>query len=204
MRLLFSVISATLLSPVAFAQSDGPGSWYAGAGYEHIEKQNAELGSIGMTVGYNFNEHFAAEASAAFGVEDDTQFYPASSSTSGDMILESPSLRISTDHDFSYEVLGVGKLPLSERIRLIGKLGVARTRFTSTFEYGATSTVPSSSARYVDNDTSVVAGVGVEFDVLESLALDIGYKSYIEFHNEGDVQQDDTLDVLRIGIKKKF
>lgn len=86
---------------------------YANGGYTHFD-DSTELGGLTGRLGYRFHPNFGVEGEASFGVKND-RVGPA---------------KIELDHEAG--VYGVGFVPLSPNVDLIGRVGYAKTEYSSS------------------------------------------------------------------------
>ena len=152
-NMVVNVVLATVLTVLSSAvHANG---WYLGLSYSSLDVDIEVLGSseplgMSLTAGYEFGSRFSVEASLGIGVNDSN---------------------IADYTDFSFEldsvmtVSAVGALPLSNRVGVYGKLGLALLNYSDS-----------------DGDTAEAAGIawalGARCSLTDQLGLGLEYVAY--------------------------
>ncbi|WP_112073180.1 porin family protein [Hyphomonas sp. GM-8P] len=202
MRTFTFLMAAAAIIPCAYAEGSDESGWYAGLSYERLQETDSpyEYQALGLTGGYDFNRYFGAEVTAATGVDGDGTFSPSSTIELNGNTVTLPSYRMSADLSHRIDLMGVGHLPVTDRIRLVGKAGVSHYKYDITQEtgsspdFGAGRTNSSSPSGY-----GFAGSLGAEVSLTESTSLTGGYNYYAEQGtSDGDV------DGFQIGLKHRF
>jgi OOP family OmpA-OmpF porin len=170
---------------------------YAGVGLGQTKAQDACSGIAGFTgscddkdqsyklfVGYDFNRNFAAEVG-----------YVDLGSISATGQVGAVPVTASADAT-AFELVGVGKLPLSNNFSLIGKLGVVRWDVDSRATAGAVSASTS------DTGTDLTFGFGVRYAVTRNWMVQAEWQRYNDIGNNN--VGDGNVDVLGVSVLFKF
>ena len=107
MKLKLALVAgvAALAVPALVPASAQAANVYINGGYTHFDGDGgAELGAITGRVGVGFGRYFAVEGEASLGVKDDS----------------------GTELDSELGLFGVGKIPVSDRFEIFGRVGVSR------------------------------------------------------------------------------
>lgn len=107
MKNLLIAASAAVLSLAAPALAHAETSVYSNLGYANIDIDPVTLGAIEGRLGVSFNEHFAIEGEASFGVADDD------------------ILGVSVELTNTYGLFAVGRLPVSDKVNILVRGGFA-------------------------------------------------------------------------------
>ena len=202
MRTFTFLLAAAAVVPCAYAEGSDDAGWYAGLSYERLQETDGpyEFQVLGVTGGYDFNRYFGAEITAATGVDGDGTFYPSSTFEANGVTVTSPSYRTSIDLAHRIDLMGVGHLPLTDRISLVGKAGVSHYRYDFEQETGPTPDRPNPIGNSDSPSGYGFAGsIGAEVALTESTSLTGGYNYYAEQgRSDGDV------DGFQIGVKHRF
>lgn len=202
MKAFLPLLAATAIAPCALAQGADDSGWYAGIGYEFLQEKDGpqEYQAIGLTGGYNINRYFGAELTAAFGVEGEDTFQPETSFDNGAGGTNTiPSIATSAELSHRIDLMGVGRLPVTDRISLVGKAGVSHYQYDYSFRVGATDTAPGGGYSTSPKGYGFSAGVGAEMALTDRISLSGGY----DFHAEQGVFDGDV-EGFQIGVKRRF
>ena len=202
MRTFTFLLAAAAVIPCAYAEGSDESGWYAGLSYERLQETDGpyEYQAPGLTGGYDFNRYFGAEITAATGVDGDGTFSPAGTIDFNGNTVTYPSYRVSADITHRIDLMGVGHLPVTHRIRLVGKAGVSHYKYDYTQETGPTEASPAGRTNSSSPRGYGFAGsLGAEISLTESTSLTGGYNYYAEQGtSDGDV------DGFQIGLKHRF
>jgi outer membrane immunogenic protein len=109
MKLKIALAAATVLvAPALMPAHAQQANVYLNGGYTHLDGDSPEVGGITGRVGVGFGSHFAVEGEGTIGVNDDG----------------------GAELDNQIGLFGVGKLPITERFDIFGRVGVSRTEFS--------------------------------------------------------------------------
>ena len=160
-----ALAAAVLAAPAALAQ----GQLELGAGYSNFDTDAGDVGALTARGTYFFTPHFGAEGEASFGVDDDS--YPG-----GKFEL-----------DNSVAAFGVAQMPVSERVDLFARAGVAQNKYKTSGPAFSNS----------DSNDGVAYGAGAKVFLTERFGLRGDVTRY-----EGDNNKD--ADVISVGGVMKF
>ncbi len=164
------LVSAVSCAPALAAE--------AGSSYVNLDYSNFMLGSpanfgpngntpfnntgaFRIGGGYNFTEQFAVEA--GYSMIFNSSFISTSlPGSTGEETLKSNS----------YQLAGVGTLPINEAVEVFGKLGVAHNRVEHSCSGAVTCPTESMSRN------SVMYGAGLKFNLSKSWGLRVQYEHY--------------------------
>lgn len=187
MKKLIGIIAALLVAAPAAAQETG---FYAGGslGQATVKDFCEGTGALGIACddsdtawkifgGYQFNPNFALEAGYSQIGEFDL-------SAAGD---------VATVDGTALELVGIGIMPVAQRLAVYGKLGIYRgeTDASSNFGFSASET-----------NTDLTYGFGVRFDAARNVALRAEWQRYTDVGG-GDIGDSDV-DVLSVGVLVRF
>jgi OmpA-OmpF porin, OOP family len=133
---------------------------------------DSDIGFRGA-VGYQVIPNLAVEA--GYGS------YGTATATGGGFTLEGEGA--------SFQISAVGSYPVADAFSVIGKLGLAMSTFKAIANFGGAST----SAK--ENDTDVVWGVGVLYNINQSVGLRAQWET---------IMNDDAIDLLSVGVIFNF
>ncbi|WP_273186259.1 porin family protein [Hyphomonas adhaerens] len=202
MRTFTFLLAAAAVIPCAYAEGSDESGWYAGLSYERLQETDSpyEYQALGLTGGYDFNRYFGAEVTAATGIDGDGTFSPSSTFELNGDTVTFPSHRFSTDLKHRIDLMGVGHLPVTDRIRLVGKAGISHYKYEYSHELGTTPDFPTSTRHSTSPSGYGFAGsLGAEVSLTESTSLTGGYNYYAE---QGT--SDGNVDGFQIGLKHRF
>ncbi|MDX8379603.1 MAG: porin family protein [Gallionella sp.] len=175
-----ALLSAVVVTPV-FAEDQG---MYAGVtlgqGKPNVTPSAAASSKksnfiYGGLLGYQYNKNLATEVQfTGFGKATDV----AGNTVKGDVL----SLSM------------VGTLPLTNKFELLGKLGIARAKTTSSA--GATNLGASR--------TGLTYGIGVQYNVSSNLGLRLGWDRYAVATSKAGVKTKGNATVMTVGAVYKF
>jgi hypothetical protein len=138
-----AVMAAAALAAPAFAHAQVSTSLagvYGNLGYSWLHGGGADLGAIQGRLGYRMNNYLGVEGEVATGVDDDH-------------IHVAPGVREHVKLRHAEAIYGVGYLPLSPRIDVLGRVG-----------YGSTTARTSLAGFHnTDTDNSWNFGVGAQY-----------------------------------------
>ena len=202
MRTFTFLLAAAAVIPCAYAEGSDESGWYAGIGYEYLQENNLnyDYDVLNLTGGYDFNRKFGVELSASTGLDGDTWHQPAQTVDDGNGgTFSIPSFNDKGELSHRIDLMGVARLPLTERIRAVGKLGVSQFEFKRTFSSPAT---PDMAAQYDQeklSGTGLAASLGGEIDLTNQISLSGAFNHYEEQGAlEGDVEG------FQIALKRRF
>jgi OOP family OmpA-OmpF porin len=186
--LIAAGLAAVVFAGPALAQQRADSGIYIGASFGTAEQKDQCSGASapGLTCdnkdsawklfgGYQFNRYLAAE----IGYTDLGEASAAAATT-----------RV-TDKATAFEVVGLGMLPVIDRLSIFGKLGFYRGELKRTSNNPLVTTGTNS-----QND--VTFGVGVRFDITHNLGVRAEWQRYTDLGEITDV------DVMSIGVQFKF
>lgn len=140
--------------------------------------------------GYQFHRNFAVEAGffnlGDFGYTATT--VPAGS-LSGDVRIKGLNLDL------------VGILPVSEKLSLLGRVGVISARSRGNFSATGAASVPYASASTSERSTGAKIGVGLNYDFTDALALRVEAERY---RVKDSVRNKGHVDLLSVGLVYRF
>jgi OOP family OmpA-OmpF porin len=200
---------AALAAPAAMAQGTG---WYAGGAIGRTgatiddDRIRGGLAAQGLATnsiedrerdtgykvfgGYQFSRNIGVEAGwfdlGSFGYTARTT--PAGSLT-GDLSVKGLNLDL------------VGTLPLTERLSLLGRVGVTSVRSEGAFSATGAARVPYASATSSQRSTNAKWGAGLAYDFTESLSMRLEGERY---RIRDSVGNRGTVDMLSVGLVYRF
>lgn len=193
-------LAGTLLASASLgAQAQDPAlqlqvdsGFYVGAGYGGSRTGEGCLGacdvtdhSWNLTVGYQFNRHFAIEGGYAdFG----------ESTVSGTLVGVPATVRAETT---ALELVGVGLLPLTDKFSLYAKLGVFRFD-TDSIASGAFT------GSFSDKGFGFTAAAGLQYSFWKNFAARVEWQSYSDVGTGVPGFEKDDIVVWRVGARYKF
>jgi len=168
-------------APPALAQSMEDRGWYIGGhlGQADIDELDEEDTSWKLVGGYRFSRNFAAEIG----------------------YIDFGKTRLSAGAEFlelkanAMELLGVGSLPVADRLSVYGKLGVYRGEAEARFN------LPSlglGSGSEKDSNTDLTFGFGASYDATRNIAVRGEWQRYQDVGDATDI------DVLSLGVLFRF
>lgn len=107
MKKLLITVAAAAISLAVPAMAHAESSLYGNIGYASIDIDPVNLGALQGRLGVDFNDNFAIEGEAAFGIADDD------------------ILGVSVELNSSFGVFAVGKLPVSDSVDVFVRAGFA-------------------------------------------------------------------------------
>ena len=165
MKLALASLAAIAVVAPAFAQGDIE---LSGA-YSNVDTDTADLGALTARGTYFFNPHFGVEGEASFGVDDDN--------------IGAAKVEL----DNSVAAFGVAQMPVSERVDLFARAGVAQTKYK----------ISGSGFSNSETDDGVAYGAGAKVFLTDRFGLRGDITRY-----EGDNGSD--ADVISVGGVIKF
>ncbi|MEM7328811.1 MAG: porin family protein [Pseudomonadota bacterium] len=207
-RILYIALGATLLgTPNGLAQESSDSKVYADLGYARLgsdlldlnsDEQSIEYGGLSGHVGYQFSDHWSVEGEAILGVENDKQFF-RSVVTNVDGV-ESYNRSVKTDLSHLIGVYAKGSLPITDKLDVFARLGIANADFDHSSQIVVTDLETEESTSVTSdgtmNETGIALGVGLSFQVTDKLYLRTDYTQY----DLVDVE----LDSVSVGIGVRF
>lgn len=142
MKKLLIAASAAALSLAAPALAHAETSIYTNIGYANVDIDPVTLGAIQGRLGVSFNEHFAIEGEASFGIADDD------------------FLGTTVELSNTYGLFAVARLPVSEKVNVLVRGGFA----SGEIDVGGTSVS--------DDGAAYGAGVEAFFSPSNGVRLD--------------------------------
>ena len=168
-------------APVAVAEA----GFYAEAGYARygidIVEQDFNPGAFQVRGGYMLNSYFGVELEGTIGIHDDS--------------VSDAGSRLTIELDHTVAASLVGRLPLSERLQIIGRIGHQTINLKVSGEAVGEETV-----RQSGNDDGGVLGAGLEYR-FEQFGLRADYTRSDE---ASPFPASDRVEVLSIGLSRKF
>jgi outer membrane immunogenic protein len=134
--LVLAALATTMLAAPALAKDTGS---YANFGYTHVDDNNVTNGLLGARYGLAVNPNFAVEGEAGVGVIDDTV------------------RGVEVNTDFALGAFALGRLPVSENLRLHARAGYQHQWVTTK----------AAGIETDDHDGSLAFGVGGQVDISE-------------------------------------
>lgn len=162
-------------------------------------------GSWRLFAGYQFNRYFSAELGFA-----DLGRTSASGIPGPITVTTSTSSTLDTEAT-AWDLVGVGALPLSERLSLTGKLGLyqadVKSRLVRTiFSRLVTPPAPVGGSPFVtesrEDDSGVTFGLGVRYDFTRHLGVRAEWQRYGKVGTGATGESD--IDVLSAGLVYRF
>jgi len=158
---MFRVLSACVfawagLAAAGHAQSADNG-FNLSAGYTRMDLEDFELSAATLRGGYDFNRHFGIEGQLDLGIDGDEASICPPNAACVAAISE-------VDLDYSIGAYAVGRLPLTDRFRVFGRLGYVTSEFDANVAYGGAT-----------DDQGIAWGAGAEFDIWEAGAIRFDY-----------------------------
>ena len=142
--------------------------------------------AYGLDVGYQFSDMFGLElAYANYG----------SPKTSG--LVSGSNLEV-TEEISGLRFSGTASFPISNSFAFTGKLGVARTSLNNISTVTPGPVIPN----YTAHTTSLAYGVGVKYNINQSVALRVQYENLGKIGDE--TTGTDTLSLLTLGVSYNF
>lgn len=162
--------AALVLIPAAGAAQEAERTgFYGSAGYSLLNPKGApsdDLGAVNLRAGYQANRYFGAEIEGAIGVDDGR--LDAAIGGRGQYKL-----------DHFVGVFGVARYPVTDRLDIFARGGVAHARFEGRTGIGAAAT------RFSDSGGLWGAGAGVQYNIDDQNAVRAEFTRY-----EGDDRSD--------------
>ena len=189
MRILLSLV----LFVFAGWQCSSAHAFYAGADYMittfEIEGEDFDLGLLSVKFGQNFNEYFAIEARAGFGVSDDSMEVSAD----GDYA----HLDVEADYYLGLYLRGEYNFP---NVKVYALAGVAKADITvdADASIGGMSVSGEASA----DDTDFSYGAGAQWVINEKIAIGVEYLKIIDGGNFYDLGYD--VESFNFGLTYSF
>lgn len=202
MRNFLPLLAAAAISPAAFAQGADESGWYAGLGYEYLQENNLNFDyqALNLTGGFDFNQFMGIEGSVSTGIAGDEAVFLGEVMDDGEGgTFTSPTTRDSGDLNYRVDIVGVARLPVTERFRVVGKLGVSQYEYERTTSNTETPDFPAAHSSEKLNGTSLVAGLGGEFDLTERISLSGNFNHYEE---QGGLKGD--VEGFQVALKRRF
>ncbi len=168
---LIAAASILALSGAGMASAQDVGHVYGSVGVQttNNDKLGTDLNSVNARVGTKITPHFGVEGEAAFGTNKDT-------TALGDYRLTS-----------KYGVYGVGYLPVSPNIDLLGRVGVSDTDLKAPAAAGK-----------LEQGTALDYGVGAQYHFNSAYAARVDL-TRSEFQNDKG-----TSNAATVSLVKKF
>ena len=138
--------------------------------------------------GYQFNRHFAAEVG-----------YTNLGEVSASGVITGVSVR-GTIEATAFELVGVGSVPVMDRLSLYAKLGLYRAE-TERHLTGTLGTVTVTDNE-TEKNTDLTFAFGARFDITRNLGIRAEWQRYQDVGG-GDIGEDD-IDVLSVGVLWRF
>ena len=144
-------------------------------------------------VGYNVNQYFAVEGGYA-DLGKPTYKYTESTGTGK-----------STQKESAWFVAAKGTLPINEQFNVFGKLGLTYNKVKGSWNdsYGQ----PDSNVSYSNTRSSVLYGIGAEYNVTKQIGIRLEYEDFGNFGNKfdsGDETGRTKTSMWSAGIAYKF
>jgi opacity protein-like surface antigen len=185
-KLIFAMIAAA--AAMGTAQAAGP---YVGVGVATVDHQFNLSGATGVSSdgykasgkifgGYDIDQTWGVEAG-----------YTDFRKSNADYTLNGTAGRAESDGS-SFYVAGKASAPINEQFSVFGKLGAASNKSTLS-----SSTTPAFNTS--DRKTEVYAGVGVQYNLNQKVALTAEYERYGKSKDFGA-----KADVFTVGAKYAF
>jgi opacity protein-like surface antigen len=142
--------------------------------------------AYGLDGGYQFTDRFGVElAYANFG----------SPKTSG--LVSGSNVEV-TEEISGFRLSGTASFPISNSFAITGKLGVARTSLNNISTVTPGPVIPN----YTASTTSLAYGIGVKYNINQSVALRVQYENLGKIGDE--ITGTDTLSLLSLGVSYNF
>lgn len=158
-----TLIAAAALSTFAWggaalAQSEPAQSMtvYGGLGYSRVDAGSIDADALSGRLGARFGNHFGVEGEASFGVGNDKD------------TLAGAAYKSKLNHSFA--AYGVGYLPVTPKLDLFGRVGIADTEFSTS----------SAGTKVSDSRSSWNYGGGIQYSLtgVDGLRLDYTRQSF--------------------------
>ena len=202
MKAFLPLLAATAAAPAALAQGADDTGWYAGIGYEYLQENNMnwDYQALNLTGGLNINPYLGFEGSVSTGLSGDENVFQGGVINDGQGgTFVAPATHDSGDLNYRVDIVGVGRFPVTDRIRLVGKLGISQYEYERTTSNSETVDVPASSYTEKLNGTGLVAGLGGEFSLTDRTTVSGTFNHYEE---QGALKGD--VEGFQIGLKRRF
>jgi hypothetical protein len=181
------VCAATLLASSQTAMAASAGDTYLGVGFSQLTYSEDGFPDfnptmLGLKAGYYLNKNFSFEGRLGIGIGDDSNavnvFIPGLGTFNGDVAIEVDTLM---------GVYAVGHFPASSSVDIYGFFGFNNADITATATSGG------SSFSYSDDDSDIAYGIGVDFKISPTSAINLEYGN---FYDEDTV----SVDAITIGF----
>lgn len=184
-KLTTAIVLMSAIAIPGMAQEPASGMYF-GAQYATVNIENGNGVDTSPTalvfqIGKEINKNFAIEGRFGMGMGDDS---------TGAFIGITP-FTVTQEVDTFFGIYAKGIMPASDVVSLYGMVGFTDGTVNTSITDGVITISDSGS------ESDISFGVGVDFDVTKSMALNIEYMNYIDVDNG-------TLDALSVGITTKF
>jgi len=168
------VVALSIASIPALAQAQDTGV-YGTLGYAGSRAEGADTGAVQGRLGAKLTPHFGVEGELSGGVKDDN--------------IDQAGVRSNIEQTHSAAVYGVGFLPVSPNIDLIGRVGYGNTQFKQTLA-GVENKFDADSVNY---------GVGAQYKFDDKNGVRVDY-------TRQQFRDNDAADanVVSVGYARKF
>lgn len=172
MSAALAALSVAAVPALSHAQDTGV---YGTLGYAGSRAEGADTGAVQGRLGAKLTPHFGVEGELSGGVKDDD--------------IDTNGVRSNLEQTHSAAVYGVGFLPVSPNVDLIGRVGYGNTQFKNTLG-GVESKFDADSVNY---------GVGAQYKFDDKNGLRVDY-------TRQQFRDDDAADanVVSLGYARKF
>ena len=202
MRTFLPLLAVAAIVPCASAQEADDSGWYAGLSYEYMQENNLNFNYsvLNLTGGYDFSRSFGVELSASTGIEGDTWHQPSQTFDDGEGgTITTPDFNDKGELSYRVDLMGVARIPVTERVRLVGKLGVSQYEFKRTISSTETPDFPSQYSTESLSGTGLVGSLGGEIDLTGKMSLSGAFNHYEE---QGALKGD--VEGFQIALKRRF
>lgn len=176
-KVMYSTLLASLLALGAAANAQG---FYGDVNYAFISSEESsedvDLGAITGHAGYAFNDYFALEGEAGFGVADES--------------VNISGVNVDVGLNYLVGIYGVGNLPVTDKLNLFARAGLVQAELEAEASAGGVTFSDS------DSEDGYALGVGTTFDFTENVYARADYTRY-EFDDTG-------VDSVMLGVGYKF
>jgi outer membrane immunogenic protein len=174
MSAAIAAMSVAAVPVLAHAQSSSP-EIYGNIGYNSSRAEGADTGAIQGRLGAKLTPHFGVEGELSGGVKDDN--------------IDRAGVRSSIEQTHSAAVYGVGFLPVTPNIDLIGRVGYGNTQFKQKLA-GVENKFDADSVNY---------GVGAQYKFDDKNGVRVDYTRQQFRDNDAD-----DANVVSVGYARKF
>jgi outer membrane immunogenic protein len=163
-----AILAATLAAPALSHAQDATSAprFYGNLGYGVHDMGSADLGSIQGRLGYRYNNWLGVEGELGGGVKSDR-------------VTTAPGVSAKVKLDHEEALYGVGFVPLSDKMELLGRVGYGNTKVSAS--------APGASVSGSNESWNIGAGAQYHFDGLNGIRADYTRKEFRSGPGKSDV-----------------